>query len=133
MITKNEMIPKLIDVLPSFQKSWDELMQEWKDEPEELPLYPALGDLARHLVTQLECGEISKFADAFAVIEKWLIEGDSYVKEAATVGLLETLQNTNIHSSTIPEQFEAFLGPESLRFWRKVEDFWEKGIIITND
>jgi hypothetical protein len=69
----------------------------------------------------------------FAVVERWHVEGDSYVREAATIGLLEDLQNENLHSSTVPKDFEVFLGPESLKWWRKVERLWAEGEIVSDD
>jgi hypothetical protein len=59
------------------------------------------------------------------------VEGDAYVREAATIGLLESLQDANLHTSTSPKQLEPFLMPESLPSWRKVEQFWANGTFIT--
>jgi hypothetical protein len=71
---------------------------------------------------------------AFAVVEWWHVEGDQFVRDAVTVGLLEDLQNLNLHEhGTKPAQFEEFLGPESRRWWRKVYEFWTKGKPITDD
>jgi hypothetical protein len=36
-------------------------------------------------------------------------------------------------SSTAPKDFEVFLGPESLKWWRKVERFWAQREIISDD
>jgi len=53
--------------------------------------------------------------------------GNSYVAEAATVGLLEDLQNVNLHKETEPEQFRPWLLPESAKWWDKLYGFWERG------
>lgn len=55
------------------------------------------------------------------------------MREAATVGLLEDLQNENLHVSTAAKDFEAFLQPESLKWWGEVERFWNRGEIISDD
>jgi hypothetical protein len=66
-------------------------------------------------------------------VEQWHVSGDTYVKEAATVGLLEDLQNTNLHEGTDPDAFRKFLGPESERWWSKVVRFWSEGRLLTDD
>lgn len=79
-------------------------------------------------------GDEQSIKRVFAVIERLHIEGSPYVKEAATIGLLEGRQNANLHlSGTSPEQFECYLRPESARWWEKVSAFWEEGKIITKD
>jgi hypothetical protein len=61
------------------------------------------------------------------------IEGDGDVKEAAIVGLIEDLQNANLHSGTVPDQYLPFLLPQSRRWWGKVETFWSEGRLPTDD
>ena len=67
----------------------------------------------------------------FGVLERLIIEGDSYVREAAIVGLIEDLQNTNLHSGTTPEQYLPFLLPKTNHWWKKVEAFWAEGRLLT--
>ena len=55
------------------------------------------------------------------------------MKEAITVGLLESLQNTNLHATTNPEQFVKYLGPESKKWWSKLEGFWERGELMKDE
>lgn len=61
------------------------------------------------------------------------LHGDPYVREAATTGLLEDLQNTNLVGSLAPGQCLACLGPQSLRWWNRVERFWAAGELIRAD
>jgi len=91
------MVP-MLEACPSFSPAWEKFEAEWRSEPDGLPLYLALSDLARHLVGMLERGDTVSFPSIFAVVELWHREGDSYAREAATVGLLEDLQNTNLLS-----------------------------------
>src|SRR5690606_29937885 len=107
MITKSEMIPLMLTACPSFENTWREFLVSWRDESEP-PLYLALSDLARHLISMLARNDVATFPGVFAVVERWHLEGDPYVAEAATVGLLEDLQNTNLHDSTVPEQFRLY-------------------------
>jgi len=69
----------------------------------------------------------------FQAVEDWHINGDPYVREAASIGLLEDLQNTNVVGDNVPAKVLRYLGPESMRWWRKVLDFWEHGTAIRDD
>jgi len=91
------------------------------------PLYVALGSLVRNLLELVAARQEPELSQAFAVVERWHVEGDAYVREAATIGLLENLQNENIHASTSPDEIVPFLRPESLKWWKKVEPFWNSG------
>ena len=126
MIAKNDMMGVMLKACPSFAPAWHTFLDDWREEPDDLPLYVALADLARHLIELMERGDTVELSAAFQAIERWHLEGDSYVREAATVGLLESLQNFNLHSSTHPEQFRALLGPESARCWDKLVASWEE-------
>jgi len=69
----------------------------------------------------------------FDVIETLHLNGDSYVREAATVGLLEDIQNNSGHRAVDPAVFVMYLKPESLRWWNKLNDFWTKGRLLSDD
>ena len=124
MIHKAEMMAALLEVCPSFSPAWESFLADWKDEPAELPLYLALSDFARHLITMLARGEMESFPSIFAAVERLQAEGEHYVREAMIVGLLEDLQNLNLHDRTEPEQFRPYLGPESLAAWDELYGFW---------
>jgi len=129
MITKDNMIPRMLVALPSFQPKWDSFLNEWKAATEDqlgdpLPLYLLLAELAGHLIKKLEDGDSVELAAAFQEIEEWQVDGDSYVYEAAVVGVLEDLQNTHLHRSTTPDQFERFLGARSKISWAELNSFW---------
>jgi hypothetical protein len=126
------MIGLMLEVCPSFRPSWEEFLDYWADDKDP-PLYLALADLARHLISMLAKNKTSSFPRIFEVVERWHVEGDHYVKEAATVGLLEDLQNTNLHETTQPEDFRPFLLPESERWWDKLYGFWERGELLSDD
>lgn len=120
---------RMQEVCPSFAPTWAAFLTDWKDDKKGLPLYLALADLARHVLSMLEKGETETFPRIFEVIEQWHAEGDPYVQAAASVGFLEVLQNTNIHENNKPEDFLPFLGPVSRERWDKLNKFWEKGEI----
>lgn len=124
VIDKSDMMEVLIRACPSFGPTWEKLVADWQNEPG-APLYIALGELARHLVHKLEAGDIGEFAETFAAIERLQREGVDYVQEAAVVGLLEGLQNRNLHRRTSPDDFLPFLAPLSRVAWDDLMQFWE--------
>jgi hypothetical protein len=123
---RSNMFEPLLRADPSFHGKWQTFQEEYRSD-DELPLYLALSELARHLIEDLETGNTHRFDAVFNVVERWHIEGDPYVKEAATVGLLEDLQNGHLHRKTLPDDFLPWLQPETLVWWTKVHDFWDKG------
>jgi hypothetical protein len=126
MITKFDMMKPLLEVCPSFMPKWQEFLHKWRDEVD-LPLYVALSDLARHLIELVEREETKELPEVVRVVERWHLEGDDYVREAATIGLLEDLQNLNLHQGkTTPDQFRAMLKPESIREWDELAEWWER-------
>lgn len=117
------MMQVILTGCPAFLERWQAFQRDWADDPEP-PLYIALGDFARHLVLLLERGDIGGLEAAFEAIERLHTEGEHYVREAATIGILEALQNENLHSRTAPRDFERYLRPESRRWWAKLNQFW---------
>ena len=126
LITRESMFEPLLQADRSFAPLWRAFLEEWKDEREP-PLYLALANAARHLVGQLKAGDTEKFQAVFDVVERWHLEGDTYVRTAASLGLLEDLQNTSLHEGTSPTAFEPWLRPESRRWWNKVDGYWTRG------
>jgi hypothetical protein len=118
------MIGVLLDACPSFVPTWEAFLDEWREKSDNLPLYLAMAKLARHLCGMLAQDETTTFPRVFAAVERLLVEGDGYVREAACVGLVEDLQNANLHRGTKPEQFRPFLGPEAARCWSELDQFW---------
>lgn len=120
VITEEQVIPLLLEACPSFQADWDE-HRRYYGAP--LP-YVALGDLAHHLLRLHLRNEADVFPAVARVIERLHVEGDGYVREAATIGLLEGIQNVWSNNNVDPELFAAHLLPESIRWWRSLNDFW---------
>ncbi len=118
MITKEEIAYRLLQACPSFKPIYDE--SDNKDL-----LYSLGGDFAHHLLTLLQNGEISEFPAVAEMIERLHIEGDSYTKEFATIGLLEGIQNVWSNKGTDPENFRTFLLPLSQKYWQSLNDFWD--------
>ena len=130
---RETMIAPLLVATPSFILIWENFLAEWADHPSELPIYLLLADLARHIATLVKQEEENELRRIFEVVETWHVKGDHYVREAATVGLLEDLQNSGLVGEETTTKCVAYLGPVSLRNWHKVERFWLHGELITDD
>ncbi len=127
MITKEQVMPLLLDACPSFTEKWREHRAFYEDED---LLYVDLGEFAHHLVTLHKADLTDEFPAVFEIIERLHLEGDPYVKEAATIGLLEGIQNVAGNSGVNPEEFSRYLKPESAKWWRQLNDFWEGKIPV---
>ncbi|APD86211.1 hypothetical protein BM527_09000 [Alteromonas sp. Mex14] len=129
MISKETMMLPILQVAEGFKPIWNEFLDEWSDE-NEVPVYLALSDLARYVSTLVEKSDGEELRSIFSVVERWHLEGDKFVKEAATVGLLEDLQNTNVVGVSVPQKIEPFLLPQTKLWWQKVSLFWSEGKVI---
>jgi len=87
-------------------------------------LYVVLGDFARHLLQLQKQSRTEEFPKVARTIERLHVEGDHYVREAATIGLLEGIQNVWGNEGTDPELFVRYLLPVSARWWQSLNDFW---------
>ena len=123
-IQKAQVMPLLLAACPSFQVSWAAHRAGWGDD--EPLLYIDLAAFARHLVNLMRQEQVSELPAVFAVVERLHTEGDSYVQEAATIGLLEDLQNLALNEQLDPASFLRYLKPETTRWWTKLNDFWSR-------
>jgi hypothetical protein len=120
VMTQDQIIPLLIESCPSFRALGDEHRQEHGEEI----LYVLLGSFARHLLQLHRQDQTEVFSAVAEAIERMHIEGDSYVREAATIGLLEGIQNVWSNEGVDPELFARDLLPESARWWQSLQAFW---------
>jgi hypothetical protein len=122
MITKEQVMPLFLEACPSFTQKWEEHRAFYEDED---LLYVDLGEFAHHLVELHKYSRTAEFPAVFGVIERLHLEGDAYVKEAATIGMLEGIHNVAGNSGVEPEEFFQYLKPESAKWWRQLNNFWE--------
>jgi hypothetical protein len=118
MIKQDQVISLVLESCPSFRSTWEH------SNDQDL-LYVVMGDLARHLLVQFRDKQTDEFKPLCSIIERLHIEGDPYVRELATIGFLEGIQNVWSNSNEDPEQFCKFLLPESQKWWKELNDFWE--------
>jgi hypothetical protein len=132
-IKKQEVMNLLLTACPSYHQKWDEHKSFYGyDKGEEQLVYLDVGDFVHHLVELYKNHELDEFTAVFDVIEKLLLKGDHDVKELAIIGALEALQNVSGNNAIDPSVFLQYLLSESLKWWSKLNDYWEKGIPLTD-
>lgn len=125
-IVKEQIEGLITKACPSVMTSQD--FRQWKEawtKETEPPYYLLASSLVRHLTHLNSLKKYDEFPELFALIEELHLRGDQYVNEWATVGILEDLQNTNLHpAGSAPDDFVRFLGPVSKWWWEEVNLFW---------
>ncbi len=124
MIAKVEVMSLLLQACPSFAGPWKAYTESEYRAGDEQLLYVDLGAFARHIVDLYEHGRTEELRPVFNMIERLHKEGDAYVREAATIGLLEGIQNVASHRFD-PEVFVPFLSPEAAKWWHELNAFWQ--------
>ena len=117
------MLPRLVVACPSFAEKWEEHKREYFDEEDYLP-YIALCEFSDHLIQLYSNGATQEFSAVFDEIEQLHLLGEPYVREAATIGCLEGLQNMMGNRGMDPAVLRPFLGPESAKWWDQLNKFW---------
>lgn len=123
MISKSQMMELLIAASPAFESYWQQFLDDWRGDAE-LPLYVALGQYARHLIELHKQRTVESLTRAFNAIERLHYEGDDYVREAATIGILEPLQNLISRDEARAEDVLPYLGAVTRRQWDSLKRFW---------
>lgn len=124
-ISKEDLVALTISASPSFKAIADRQHYEpsestWLDDHGDIAAYLLLGDFANHIVDLYSKDELEEFDAIFDLIERLHVKGDGHIREAATIGLLEGIQNC----APKPELFESYLKPVSKRWWDSLNDFW---------
>jgi hypothetical protein len=122
-ITKHEVMPILLEACPSFREPWQAYLTSAIYEAG--LLYVDLGEFACHLVELLREGALQEFPAVFNAVESLHVDGDAFVKEAATIGLLEGIQNVAGNTGVDPAAFVPFLRPETAYWWEELNGFWD--------
>lgn len=120
MIEKSQAMDILVASCPSFQAQWTTHLSEWGNEV----LYTAAGDFASHLLDVYHANGESVFPNVAIAIERLFTDGVPWVREFATVGVLEGVQNCWSNRGESPETFGAHLLPKSRQSWDELNAFW---------
>jgi hypothetical protein len=129
VIAKAEVFAILLEACPSFRESYEESVADYGAEL----LYIHAGAFARHLLALHLAGTRDEFPAAGSAIERLHGEGDHDVRELATIGVLEDIQNVWGNAGVDPDEFLPFLGPLSTKAWNDLNRFWSGEIPIVPD
>ena len=121
MLEANQVPQLLIAACPAFAGPYREHVAEHGEEL----LYVAAGVFAEHLLALNNAGRNDQLVRAAEVVERLHVEGTPWVKGFATIGILEAVQNVWSNGGADPELFARHLGPESLRWWTGLNNFWK--------
>jgi hypothetical protein len=114
VIVAADVMDLMLESCPSFAATWDPA-GNWDDAEGKRLLYIEAGDYCRHVHELLAAGRTEELPAAFALVETLHVEGDSWVRDLATIGFLESLWPD--------ERFIAWLGPVSRRWWDRLDRY----------
>jgi hypothetical protein len=143
-------MPLLLGACPSFAPAWSEIEPDnalFDSDPDDRELiaegqtrrldYLDAGAFLRHMVVLQLAGERDEFPDIFGVIERFLVEGDDYVRNLGVIGYLEGFQMRTVTDSGIDPEvtFRPLLLPVSERWWQRINNFWagDTGALMVTD
>jgi hypothetical protein len=128
VIGPDDVMPLLLEAVPSFTSQWSEIRDDpmFLNEQTGARLHYIDGAwFAPHVVALQRSGSTAELSRLFEVIELLHTDGDRYVRELATIGYLEGIQTAASHTTDVrQEAFEAYLGPESRRWWNGLNAYW---------
>ena len=117
------VIPRFLEVCPSFQQRWDEHIAYWAGKP--AGDYLDIAELAHHVVESYAAGDRSCLPAIFQLTEELLRAGHPKQKEIMSVGLLEDVQTIASHHDFGPDAFLSYLGPLSRDAWDEIARTWQ--------
>jgi hypothetical protein len=121
-------MPLMLAACPSFAPVWAEIEDENLDEgsPAGRLGYLDAGDFVRHIVALKLSGQTAEFPAVFDVIERFICEGDEYVKNLGAIGYVEGFQMMTVTAAGLdPERdFRPYLRPKSEEAWEALNRFW---------
>ena len=86
--------------------------------------YAVAGDFARFLLELYKNRDVNTLVEGLGFIEKLHLSKSHKVRELATVGYLEGIQNVWGNSDVDPELIFDYLGVESKKWWIELNKFW---------
>ena len=121
----------LISSCPSYSEQWEKYIKENYEDGDEQLLYSDVADFANHIIELYILNETEEFEAVFDIIERLHIQGDEFVKELATIGLLEDIQ-LSLTDNQQHDFFIKYLKPESLKWWKYLLIFGQGGYSAIN-
>ncbi|MGN7358118.1 DUF7674 family protein [Paenibacillus sp. SAF-054] len=91
MIEKNKVMDMFIEACPSYKPRFDKYIAENYKPGEERLMYVDISDFIEHMNELHKNGKSEELEKIFNVVEQLYIHGDEFVKEFATIGILEVV------------------------------------------
>ena len=120
MIQKDEVLTGLMHNLP------DTYADHRVSDRNRVDLYSGVDIISDAIVQSLENNDTQNFMWLFALIEKYLKEGDTEVKELLSYGLIDHLQETLIKNRMKLNAFDPWLRDETKGVWQSMIDIWSQ-------
>ena len=95
--------------------------------------YLATGDFARYLLDLYHAGQTDELLKGLNFIEALHHSKHKAVRELATVGFLEDIQNLWQQGGVSPEVVFDYLGEKSQKAWQELNRFWNGEIGVIPD
>lgn len=96
-------------------------------ENADLP-YLVAGYFSDYIADKIQLGDDQEIKKASELIEIMHVCGSNKVKEMATIGILESIQNKYGNNKSIIEKLNANFGKETKLWWEQLNKFWNKEI-----
>ncbi len=123
-MTVADVVPAFLAACPSIDAAWQQYLESWSGDCER-GHYNDVAVVAHHLVQSYEKANLSEFPAAFALLERFVEEGNEQVNELAVIGLMEDIQNIASHRAFGPSVFFQWLGPRSQVAWDELCKSWQ--------
>jgi len=120
LIQKDEVLTGLMHNLP------DTYADHRVSDRNRVDLYSGVDIISDAIVQSLENNDTQNFMWLFALIEKYLKEGDTEVKELLSYGLIDHLQETLIKNRMKLNAFDPWLRDETKGVWQSMIDIWSQ-------
>ena len=120
MIQKDEVLVGLLHNLP------DTNADHRMSDRNRVDLYSGVDIISDAIVQSLESNDTQNFLWLFALIEKYLREGDTEVKELLSYGLIDHLQESLIKNKMKLDAFDPWLRDETRGVWQGMIDIWSQ-------
>jgi hypothetical protein len=128
VIIRDDIMDLVRALDPRFEEVAEVFLEDWADDPiterDGLPHYLYFAEIADVIGSDFAAGVEAKHRRTFHLIERFILEGEHYVSEAAVVGLLEDIQYALKRRQIPLERAHPLLLTESRYQWDDLIRFW---------
>jgi hypothetical protein len=118
--TKDNFVTVILEKFPEFQKRWDDHLDFWEGEP--AGVCNEMSTFSHFVIALIKNGKTEDLKNIFDLIEDFMINGDSDIKNAAATCFLENLMNVTGEKISA-KSFIHLLGKESREYCKAWDEF----------